>query len=178
MLVVNWNVSLVDKVLTRPVCTLQDQVVYNAGRFADIVDYDESNVIVEGNDNDHGDEDTSGGREKGTAEASTTIGFGGDEFCGDLLDQMSKLHPGQENLSFRAEDESGTFPPGLRRPGGMQAGGGDRSSRSVYADLVMPYGDPHGEGEQGIMSIPVKISVEEKNEDDDDDDDDDDDGTV
>lgn len=168
-------------------------------RVADVVDYDARDIhamnvddmenaadVVDFNDDDGGGDD--GGQSPrfagrpDTAEQSqqaarkvkkSAVDFGGEEFCGDLMDQMSVLHPEHDTLSFGMGDEDrGSHTQGFRRG---QKGARNVGRRAVYADLVMPYGDPHGEGEQGIMSIPVKISVGHDDEKDDDDDDDDDD---
>lgn len=175
-------------------------------RFADVVDYDGGDIHVMNVDDmesaadvvdfddgleDDDDDDAAGGshvtgdvttaRSQRAAwrEEKAATDFGGDEFCGDLIDQMSALHPEQDRLSFRVDDEMVSFPDGFRwgerrGDGGGRGVGHDWTRRAVYADLVMPYGDPHGDGEQGIMSIPVKISVghEDDNNDDDDDDED------
>ncbi|CAM9100535.1 unnamed protein product [Laminaria digitata] len=162
---------------------------------ADVVDFDES---IQGKDINDDDDDEDGGASHAslgeTAAQSQRAAsgrggvpkpdFGAAGFCGDLMDQMSVLRPGRE-VSFKMDgDEVDSYPHGSLRGQGRGGGGSggaghDLRRRSVYADLVMPYGDPHGEGGQGIMSIPVRISVElEENDDDDDDDDDDKDGAV
>ncbi|CAM9558746.1 unnamed protein product [Hapterophycus canaliculatus] len=131
--------------------------------------------------------------------------FGGGEFYGDLIDQMSELHPDQEDISFKMhgedwedddddDDDDDFFPAAADRyrrrgdggggggggqmRGSRRRGGGPRGRpgafggrRSVYADLVMPYGNPREEGGQGIVSIPVKITTVQESDDDDDDDD-------
>ena len=155
---------------------------YDGERFADVTDFDNGSAAhitttdgVEGDAIDGGDEASSTAREGETAEASTTFDFGGEEFRGDLLDQISVIHPDHDKISFGSEGHRDAYPPGLRQ--GIGQGGGDKSGRAVYADIVMPYGDPHGKGEQGIMSIPVKISVGDDDDDDDDDDDSDEGGS-
>lgn len=154
---------------------------------ADVVDFDER---IQGKDIDDDDAGASHAALGETAAANSPRAAGGEGmpkpdfsaagFCGDLMDQMSVLRPGREVVSFKMDgDEIDSFPHGSSRRGQGRGGGGgggaghDLRRRSVYADLVMPYGDPHGEGGQGIMSIPVRISVglEENDEDDDDDDD-------
>ncbi len=117
-------------------------------------------------------EKTQDGDDGHSAAAYSSPDFAGGEFCGDLVDQMSELHP-EEKIEFKMDDtDFGFFDDGGFRPGGDAAGGhyhNSLSRRNVYADLVMPYGDPHGHGGQGILSIPVKISVQETDDDDEDD---------
>lgn len=106
---------------------------------------------------------------------SSAPDFAGAEFCGDLVDQMSQLHPDQ-HMAFKTEEADYEFPDDggyLRGDGsaGQYRSSSSLSRRSVLADLVMPYGDPQGEGGQGLVSIPIKISVHEAGNDDDDEDD-------
>ncbi|CAN0194231.1 unnamed protein product [Scytosiphon promiscuus] len=135
------------------------------------------------------------GDHRGSPAEQGFLDFGGGEFCGDLMDQMSELHPDQEEMPFKMhgetwEDDDDDFFPApadgyTRRGGGgggrdqvrgsRRRGGGHRGRpgahggrRSVYADIVMPYGDPRDEGGQGIVSIPVKITSVPDNDDDDD----------
>lgn len=146
---------------------------------------------------EHQEDKTGAGDEHRSTAEHGFLDFGGGEFCGDLMDQMSELHPDQEELPFKIhgedweddDDEDDFFPAAAdgfrRRNGGGGEGGQMRGSRrrggghrgrpggrrSVYADLVMPYGDPQEEGGQGIVSIPVKITSVPENDDDDDDND-------
>ena len=153
---------------------------------ADVVDFDEG---IQGKDIDDDDDEAGASHsasEETVAQTQNAAGrksmpkpdFSAAGFCGDLMDQMSVLHPGREALSFKMDgDEVDSYPHGSRRGHGRGGGGSggaghDLRRRSVYADLVMPYGDPHGDGGQGIMSIPVRISVGLEDNDDDDDDDD------
>lgn len=102
--------------------------------------------------------------------------FAGAEFCGDLVDQMSELYPDQhiafkmDGAEFGFPDHGGGFLPADGTAGQYRSSSG-LSRRSVLADLVMPYGDPQGEGGQGLVSIPIKICVQENDDDDDDEDD-------
>lgn len=152
---------------------------------ADVVDFED------GLDHDHdslvgrldsalGARPSAGVGETAAVEDEPAVDWGGGQLSGDLMDQMAALYPEKEGVSFEGDsDEMGSFSAHGRR-GRRGRGGGDyldQRERSVYADLVMPYGDPHGEGEQGIMSIPVKISVGLEDENNDDDDDDDEAGT-
>ncbi|CAM9203461.1 unnamed protein product, partial [Ectocarpus sp. 13 AM-2016] len=117
------------------------------------------------------DADDYGDPSRPQSSLSTAPDFGGEKYCGDLTDQVSEFIP------FKGEGEDYNFPNARgRRRGGVRSRQ-ERSERhrsldrqSVYADLVMPYGDPHGEGGQGIVSIPIKFSVLESQDDDDDDD--------
>ncbi|CAM9916596.1 unnamed protein product [Ectocarpus sp. 12 AP-2014] len=117
------------------------------------------------------DPDDYGDPSRPQSSSSTAPDFGGEKYCGDLTDQVSEFIP------FKGEGEDYHFPDDLgRRRGGFRSRQ-ERSERhrsldrqSVYADLVMPYGDPHGEGGQGIVSIPIKFSVRESQDDDEDDD--------
>lgn len=158
---------------------------------ADVVDFDDGLQGADIDDDDDDDDDGAGSSHAaalgGTAahsqraareESGPKPDFSTPGFCGDLMDQMSMLHPGGEVVTFKMDgEEMDSYPHGSRRGQGGAGGGSSGSGlglgqRSVYADLVMPYGDPHEEGGQGIMSIPVRISVgpEEDNDDDDDDD--------
>ncbi|CBJ28831.1 expressed unknown protein [Ectocarpus siliculosus] len=117
------------------------------------------------------DTDDYGDPSRPQSSLSTAPDFGGEKYCGDLTDQVSEFIP------FKGEGEDYHFPDARgRRRGGVRSRQ-ERSERhrsldrqSVYADLVMPYGGPHGEGGQGIVSIPVKFSVQESQDDDEDDD--------
>ncbi|CAN0282340.1 unnamed protein product [Ectocarpus fasciculatus] len=118
------------------------------------------------------DADDYGDPSRPQSSSPTAPDFGGEKYCGDLTDQVSDFIP------FKSEEEDYHFPDSRgRRRGGVRSSRRERSERhrslnrqSVYADLVMPYGDPHGEGGQGIVSIPVKFSVQESQDDDEDDD--------
>lgn len=159
----------------------------------DVVDFDEEE------DDDDDDDDTAGvGGEKssaGSPQAASSAeeaqegdsgqgggqpgwppaapDFAGADFCGDLVDQMAELHPDQ-HIAFKMDRADYEFPEDDGYWGGNGTAGQHRSSslsrRSVLADLVMPYGDPRGEGGQGVVSIPIKIVVQETDDDDDEDD--------
>lgn len=155
----------------------------------DVVDFDDGIQGIDIDDDNDDDDDGAGASHPAALgdtaaqsqraageESGPKTDFSAPGFCGDLMDQMSLLRLGGEVVSFKMDgEEVGSYPHGSRR-GHERGGGGSGGAgqglgrRSVYADLVMPYGDPHEEGVQGIMSIPVRISVGPEEDDDDDDD--------
>lgn len=147
----------------------------------DVVDFDDGLEDDDNNDkagsSQYPAEDAVGGAPKrGDAwkeKDEAPVDFGGGKFSGDLMDQMSVLYPDRTELFFEEDDddEEEIMPlMGIGRDGQRERA--DSSRLDVCFDLVITFEDPHGEGEQGIMLIPVKISVgyEDDNNDDDDDD--------
>lgn len=184
-----------------PPCIFQGQEDDGVDGFADVVDFDGGDIHMLGVDDmenaaadvvdfeDGLDDDldqlterldsavlgapsSAGVGETPALKDEPAVDWGGEQFSGDLMDQMAALYPDKEGVSFEVDDDAmGSFSAHGRRGRNGRGRGDylDQREKSIYADLVMPFGDPHGEGEQGIMSIPVKISVGPNDDDDDDD---------